>query len=99
MYAEVGRNTLDPQNPPSWRVVQEMQSLLARQPGYRGYLALEAANDQRVFIRLWDSAEAADAARSNPAIRTFVAEHVSPGVKGREIIGEGAVIHHDFSKT
>ena len=96
MYAEVGRNTLDPENPPSRDVVQEMQSLLARQPGYRGYLALDAGPGQRVFIRLWDSAAAANAARSDLGIRAFVAQHVSPGVKQRELIGEGEVLHHDL---
>jgi len=98
MYAEVGRNTLDPQHPPGLDVVQQMQSVLAEQPGYRGYLALDTGDGQRVFIRLWDSAAAADAARSNAAVKAFVAQHVSPGVT-RRVIGQGKVVHHDFSKT
>jgi quinol monooxygenase YgiN len=99
MYAEVGRNTLDPGLGPDLKVVQEMQRVLAQQPGYRGYLAVDTAGDQRVFIRLWDSSAAAEAARSSAAVKAFVAQHVSPGVTRREVLGLGEVVHHDFSKV
>jgi heme-degrading monooxygenase HmoA len=98
MFAEVGRNTLDAQHPPDLDVVRQMQDVLSQQPGYRGYLAVDTADDQRVFVRLWDSAEAAEAARNSAAVKAFVARHVSPGVTRREVIGYGEVVHHDFSK-
>ena len=99
MYAEVGRNTLDPGNMPSREVIQRLQALLAQQPGYRGYLALEAGEGQRVYLRLWDSPEAAQAALASEAVRDFLAQHVRPLIRGGEMIGQGPVIHCDFSKV
>ena len=99
MYAEVGRNTLDSEHRPDLKVVQGMQSVLAQQPGYRGYLAVDTADNRRVFIRLWDSAAAAEAARNSAAVKAFVAQHVDSRITRREVIGEGDVVHHDVSKV
>ena len=99
MYAEIGRNTLDLQHLPSREVVQQMQAVLAEQPGYCGYLAVETGAAQRIFIRLWDSAAAAEAASKSAAVRAFVAAHVTPAIIQREILGQGPVIHYDFSRT
>jgi heme-degrading monooxygenase HmoA len=97
MYAEVGRNSLDPSNMPSVEVLQKLQSILAKQPGYRGYLAIEGQNSQRIFVRIWDSADAAKAASESAELKAFTDEHISPGVTHREPIGRGPVLHCDMT--
>ena len=96
MYAEIGRNTLDPDKVPSMEVLQQLQSLLAKQPGYLGYMALESDNAQRVFVRMWESEEAARAAGESDEIRTFSAIHIIPAVTTRELIGKGTVLLCDL---
>lgn len=98
MYAEIGRNTLDPQRLPSVEVVKRMQVLLAELPGYRGYLALEAGDARRIFLRLWDSAAAAKAAGESVTVRAFREKHIGPAVTLQEILGRGPVIHCDFGR-
>ena len=95
MYAEVGRNTLDPQNTPSLDVLKQIQALLAKLPGYRGYMAIEGEDSQRIFVRVWDSEAAAEAARSAVEIKLFTEQHITPGVTHREQIGQGKVLHSD----
>lgn len=98
LYAEVGRNTLDPLNVPSVDVVRELQALLARQPGYRGYIAIEGDNYQRTFIRVWDSADAAKAAREAPELQRFRVVNIAPSVTLNESLGSGPVLHADFTR-
>ena len=98
MHVEIGRNTLDPQNLPGPEVIQQLQALLAQQPGYRGYLAVEIGDGQRVFVRLWDSAADAKGATENPALREFTAKYISPAVTHREVVGHGPAIIFDFSE-
>lgn len=97
MHAEIGRNTLNSQLLPSPEVIQRFQLLLAEQPGYRGYVAIEAGDAQRVFLRLWDSAAAAKAGSNAAAVRTFREKYIAPAVTLQEILGQGPVIHCDFS--
>ena len=97
MYAEVGRNTIDASNAPSTEVLQQLQALLAKQPGYRGYIAIEGQDSQRVFVRLWESPAAAKAASESEEVKLFVEANISPGVTNRESIGRGQVLHSDLA--
>ncbi|MEM8974236.1 MAG: antibiotic biosynthesis monooxygenase [Pseudomonadota bacterium] len=96
MFAEVGRNTLDPSRMPNVEVLQELQALLAKQPGYRGYLAIEGQDHQRIFVRIWDTEAAAKAASQSEELKRFSEHHISPSVAEREVIGRGQLLHSDL---
>ena len=99
MYVEIGRNTLDPENLPGPDVLERLQALLATKHGYRGYLAVDIGENQRAFVRLWDSEADAKAASEDDEIRQFSAENISPSVTQREVIGNGPALHHDLSRA
>jgi len=59
---------------PSLDALKQLQLILARQPGYKGYIAVESENTQRVFVRLWESEAAAQAANESDELKVFRAK-------------------------
>jgi len=92
MYALIREVTVKPESQDQLQsAMEEFNTTLGQQPGFRGLLGIDAGNDRRVMVLLWDDIAAQQTAGPTlgPAAARLIGSHVTgPGT----ITYEGPVI-------
>jgi len=99
MYAIVGEITIKAGNEErAAPLIQELQQLRARQPGYRGSVTVDAGEGRMLLLALWDSEEQATAAGQvlMPEGERLLGD-IRTGPPRR--LGRGTVRHDDISRA
>ena len=96
MYASVGESHFASGELLNNHQLEQTKQAIARQPGYRGVLIINAGSGRGLTITLWDSPADREAAVASDEVRRVLAD-VDPGrTAPRQIIAEGTVLVSDF---